>query len=118
MKRKPITDVEYTGAAIALRPDVYADGDGYTVELKQGRSIVRGGGDTIDEALTAWDENLQEHLRSAGSSDKIVQYVMAMLSEAPARPAVDDNSIEAHIASIDDPEAAAELRRFYDQFRG
>ncbi len=117
MKRQAVTDVEFTGAAIALRPDVFADGSGYMVELKQGRSVVRGSGDSIDEALEAWDANLQNHLRSAGSSDKIVQYVMSMLSETQPVSEVDANSIEAHIAGIEDPDDAAELRRFYEQFK-
>ncbi|RZM04372.1 MAG: hypothetical protein EOO88_56030, partial [Pedobacter sp.] len=80
MKRKPISDIEYTGAAIILKPGVFQVGEYYMAELKERESsVVLGSGSTIDEALEAWEINLQDHLRKAGRSDPIVQYVAGLL---------------------------------------
>ena len=88
-------------------------------ELKQRDSVVMGSGQTIEEALDAWEINLQDHLRHAGSSDPIVQYVAGLLAETAVSNEVEikDDDIEEHLATIKDPLVAAEVKRFYDQFK-
>lgn len=78
--KKLKTDVEYTGAALVLQPQVYSIGDQFYCELKKGKVSVKGDGTTPEAAMESWDKNLQKHLSIADSNDQIAQYVIALLA--------------------------------------
>ena len=123
-KKQLITDIEYEGAASILKPVIYQNGPAFLCLLNQGDAEVSGTGGSLQQALQDWDEKLQQHLRTAGPDDEIVQYVMALLSETPVQqetpvpPAAQNSNMEDHVSSIADPETASQVRAFYDQFRG
>lgn len=123
-KKQLVTDIEYEGAASILKPVIYKNGPAFLCALKQGDTEVSGSGDSPHLAVKDWDEKLQQHLRTAGPDDEIVQYVMSLLSETPVKeeapvpPAAQNFGMEEHISSISDPETASQVRAFYEQFRG
>ena len=122
-KKQLDTHLEYEGAASILKPVIFKNGPAYLCSLKQGNTEVSGTGGTPQQAVQDWDKKLQNHLRTAGPEDEIVQYVMTLLSETPVQeeatvsPIAKNSSMEEHISSIADPETASQVRAFYEQFR-
>jgi hypothetical protein len=94
-----IVEAEYTGAAIALKPIVFKDGDSYCCVLgpdpQQG---VFGCGDTPAEALAEWETNLQLRLKNANQDDEVVRAVMEIISKRSTS-------------------SSTNIQEFYDQFR-
>jgi hypothetical protein len=115
-----IVQVEYLGASEVLKPVVFKEGDSYCCLLgPDPQAGVFGCGDTPMEALSDWDANLQARLRSADPSDPVVKYVREVVDKSRSITFEDlEATIEAHLASIKDPETAAEVKRFYEQFKG
>ncbi|SEB17024.1 hypothetical protein [Pedobacter hartonius] len=76
-----IIEVDYSGAAKALKPVVYKNRDLYCCIFGSNREKgVLGCGKTTEEALTDWDKNLKVRLRKAEGDDEIVQHVKTLLS--------------------------------------
>jgi hypothetical protein len=94
-----IVQVEYTGAAIALKPVVFKDGDSYCCILgpdpQQG---IFGCGDTPEEALSEWEAALQARLKNANQDDEVVKLVMGIISKKSTS-------------------STSNIQDFYDQFR-
>ncbi len=99
-----VVKVEYTGAAVALQPTVFVEGDSYCCLLgPDPETGVFGCGDTPDEALKDWDKNLRKRLASAQPGDEIAKYVKDVIIER---------------VKIKAPEGVSkQVQEFYDQFR-
>jgi hypothetical protein len=103
MQVKPdaIIQVPLYGAAKALHPVVFREGNDFCVILGPNtQDGVFGCGDILKAALEDWNERLQDHLVVAGNNDEVVSYVREVMTsgqqEKPALKRVQD---------------------FYDQFR-
>ncbi|MCD0489686.1 hypothetical protein LPB86_15700 [Pedobacter sp. MC2016-14] len=127
MKRKKEIQIseDLTKMVAALKPLRYERGGAFYCTLEHGESNVTGVGKSLNEAIQHWEANLQQHLATAGVNDEIVQFVVSLLSDTAGvaeqpdhvKPVVQTISgMEEHIASIDDPETARQVREFYEQF--
>jgi hypothetical protein len=77
-----VINVPLTGAAKALHPIVFKEGDSFCALLgPDPQAGIFGCGSTPKSALTDWDEHLKEHLATAGDDDEIVQHVKGVLSK-------------------------------------
>lgn len=92
-----VVNVKLEGAAAALKPVVFHEGNAYCCILGPDPvEGVFGCGDTPAEAVADWDETLQLRLKEAGADDPLVTYVKQVLAGLPKPQHVQD---------------------FYDQFR-
>lgn len=77
-----VINVPLTGAAKELRPVVFKEGDSFCVLLgPDPQAGVFGCGSTPKQALSDWEDHLQEHLAGAGDDDEIVQHVKSVLAK-------------------------------------
>jgi hypothetical protein len=94
-----IIDIEFDGVAKLLNPIVFKEGNSYCCILGADPQIgVFGCGDTPQDAVNDWDNNLKEHLSKSDSDDEVVAYVKETLAAIP-------KVIPPHV------------QEFYDQFR-
>lgn len=86
-----VISVPLTGAAKALHPIVFKEGDSFCALLgPDPQAGVFGCGSTPKSALTDWDEHLKEHLATAGDDDEIVQHVKGVLTKQPEEKPMSD----------------------------
>ncbi|WP_316743787.1 hypothetical protein [Pedobacter antarcticus] len=114
-----IVDIEYEGAAKLLQPIVFKNGDQYSCVLGiDNQTCIYGSGDSIEQAIQEWDNNLQVHLESAGTDDPIVRKVKDIIGmpDVPEKGKKEPANYESHINSIKDPDVAEQVRAFYNQF--
>lgn len=127
MKRKKEIQIseDLTKMVATLKPLSYERNGVFYCTLEHGESNVTGVGESVNHAIQDWDANLQQHLAMAGVDDEIVQFVVSLLSDTASiteqpnhvKPVVQTISgMEEHIASIDDPETARQVKEFYEQF--
>jgi hypothetical protein len=63
-------------SVITFRPLVYIDGEFYTCVLGPDlQTGVTGCGQTIDQALADWDNNLQDRIRYHKEEDEVARYI-------------------------------------------
>jgi len=113
---KQIIHMEFSGVASCLLPTVFKDGDSYCcITGSNPKTGVFGSGNTPEEAVKNWDDQLKEHLSKAGKNDEVVQYVNEILRNK----ASEQKNEEADYKSSKeyDDERAKEVQRFYDQFK-
>lgn len=102
--KEQIIEVEYTGAAVALQPVVFAEGDSYCCLLgPDPQAGVFGCGDSPDEALKDWDKNLQERLLNGSDDDEVFTHVKDVIFQRNKHQAPEDVSDQ--------------VKEFYNQFR-
>jgi hypothetical protein len=93
-----IVTVEYTGAAVALKPVVFKEGNSYCCILGPDPQMgVFGSGDTPAEALEDWEAQLQLRLKRADQDDEIVQLVMKTITQKKEGPS---DSMQAFYAQF------------------
>lgn len=115
-----IVEVEYQGASKLLQPIVFKNGDQYSCILGvDNQTCIYGAGETIEQAIQEWNNNLQVHLETAGSDDPIVKKVKDIIGMpvAPVKVRKEPAIFELHINSIKDPEVAEQVKSFYNQFK-
>jgi hypothetical protein len=126
VNKDQLVQVAMTGAASALQPVVFKEGDSYCCLLGPDPEIgVMGCGDTALEAVKDWDDHLADHLSKAGEQDEVVRHVREVLSNMNAsKQAVDKikaanaaSDIDEHLSGISDPDTAKQVRDFYEQFK-
>lgn len=77
-----VINVPLTGAAKALHPVVFREGDSFCALLgPDPQAGVFGCGSTPKQALSDWDEHLKEYLATANDEDEIVQHVKSVLAK-------------------------------------
>lgn len=82
-----IVTVEYSDAAILLKPVVFKDGDSFCCILGPDPQMgVFGCGNTPEEALEEWNDQLKLRLKRSNQDDEVVQMVMGKISEKKAAP--------------------------------
>ncbi len=119
LDKAQIVDIEYEGAAKLLQPIVFKNGDQYSCVLGiDNQTCIYGSGDSIEQAIQEWDNNLQVHLESAGTDDPIVRKVKDIIGmpDVPEKVKKEPANYESHINSIKDPDVAEQVKAFYNQF--
>lgn len=87
-----VINVPLSGAAKALKPVLFKEGDSFCALLgPDPQAGVFGCGPTPKQALSDWDEHLKEYLAIAGDDDEIVQHVKSVLArQAEYKPMSDE----------------------------
>jgi hypothetical protein len=85
MPRRKKIAIELEGLPKLLGAEVYAESSHFVCLMPlDAKASVIGRGDSVTEAVNAWDVNLKGHLRNAGDADPIVKYVRGVLGGTPA----------------------------------
>lgn len=85
MPRRKKIEIELEGLPKLLGAEVYAESSHFVCLMPlDAKGSVIGRGDSVAEAVNAWDVNLKGHLRNAGEDDPIVRYVKGLLGGTPA----------------------------------
>lgn len=84
MPRRKKIEIELEGLPKLLGVEVYSESSHFVCLMPlDAKGSVIGRGDSVAEAVNAWDVNLKGHLRNAGDQDPIVKYVKGLLGGAP-----------------------------------
>ncbi|WP_443945590.1 hypothetical protein ACJVDH_00330 [Pedobacter sp. AW1-32] len=82
MPRLKQIDINLNGLSKLLGAEVYQESSGFICLLPDDvHESVTGRGDSVAEAVNAWDVNLKAHLRNASEDDPIVQYVKSIIAK-------------------------------------
>jgi hypothetical protein len=85
MPRRKKIEIELDGLPKLLGVEVYAESSHFVCLMPlDAKGSVIGRGDSVADAVNAWDVNLKGHLRNAGDEDPIVKYVKGLLGGTPA----------------------------------
>jgi hypothetical protein len=85
MPRRKKIEIELEGLPKLLGAEVYAEASHFVCLMPlDAKGSVIGRGDSVADAINAWDVNLKGHLRNAGDDDPIVKYVKGLLGGTPS----------------------------------
>lgn len=117
MPRRKKFEIELEGLPKLLGAEVYAESSHFVCLMPHdAKASVIGRGDSVAEAVNAWDVNLKGHLRNAGEDDPIVKYVKGLLGGTPAAdevPSVIKGPIKAAIHKTREQNMAEFEAQFY-----
>ena len=85
MPRRKHMDIKLEGLPKLLGAQVYAESSFFVCLLPiDVKGSVIGRGESVAEAVNAWDVNLKGHLRNASDDDPVVKYVKGLLGGTPS----------------------------------
>jgi len=93
MPRRKKVDIDLHGMAKLMDAEVFAESS-YFICLIPDTNVV-GRGETVTDAINAWNVNLKGHLRDADENDSIVKLAKVLLSSATQERAF--TSQQSHI---------------------
>lgn len=117
MPRRKKVEIALEGLPKLLGAEVYSEASHFVCLMPtDARGSVIGRGESVAEAVNAWDVNLKGHLRNAGDQDPIVKYVKGLLGGTPSTeeiPSVIKGPIKAAIRKTREENIAEFESQFY-----
>jgi len=85
MPRRKKVEIALEGLPKLLGAEVYSEASHFVCLMPlDAKCSVIGRGESVVDAVNAWDVNLKGHLRTADEDDPIVKYVKCLLGGTPS----------------------------------
>lgn len=121
MPRRKKVEIALEGLPKLLGAEVYSEASHFVCLMPLDfKSSVIGRGESVADAVNAWDVNLKGHLRTAGEDDPIVKYVKSLLGGTPSGddlPSVIKGPVKAALKNTREQNIAEFQSQFYSSKR-